>query len=140
MRVARFHTVQPHQGQHFGHTRGTGRGRQVAQAKGDVAPHVQVRKQRVVLEHHANAALLGRHVQRGTAHGVFFQLDLAAVDALQPRHRAQQRGFAAARGANQHPDIARAQAQRHVVDRGVRRPSVADGELRDVQEHAPHCR
>ena len=32
------------------------------EAKGDVIPHVQVRKQRVLLEHRIDAALIGRHI------------------------------------------------------------------------------
>jgi hypothetical protein len=37
----------------------------VAHAEGHVVGHAQVRKQRVVLEHHADAALLGRQVHAG---------------------------------------------------------------------------
>ncbi len=57
-----------------------------------------VRIQRVVLEHHGDVAPLGRHaVDHAPADG-----NLAAVDLLQPGHPAQQRAFAAARGADEH--------------------------------------
>jgi hypothetical protein len=67
-----------------------------------------VRKQRVVLEHHADAARLGRQMHAAAAsdstavHG-----DAPGVAALQPGHGAQQRRLAAARRADQHADLAR---------------------------------
>ncbi|MCY1379944.1 hypothetical protein D9M69_677130 [compost metagenome] len=97
-------------------------------------------KQRVVLEHHANAALLGRHVVLAVAHGLAFERDAAAAGALQPGHGAQQRGLAAARGADQHADVASAQAQRHAVHRRLRLVGVVHTQLRDVQEHGTYCR
>ncbi len=58
MRIARLMPRQPHQRQHLVHT-GTALGwRQVFNAKGHVATNVQVRKQRIVLKHHAHLAVL----------------------------------------------------------------------------------
>jgi hypothetical protein len=42
-----------------------------------------------------------------------------AVTLFQPGHGAQQRGLAAARRADQHADVAGAQAKRHVLHRGA---------------------
>ncbi len=78
------------------------------QAIADVALHRHLRKQRIVLEHHAHAALLDgqlRHV--GAAEG-----DAGAgVRRLQPGDQAQQRGLAAARGAQQRQHLARLHGQ-----------------------------
>jgi hypothetical protein len=81
-----------------------------------------VREQRVVLEHHADAAGLGRHVDGGAADELMRQRDTAGLGALQARDGAQQGGLAAARRPDQDPDLACLQAERHAVDRGLRRP------------------
>ena len=82
VRVQALGRLQPHQGQHLGHT-GLALGSGPAgQAKSHVAAHVQVRKQRVVLEHHANAPELRRLVVRGIAHRVLAQANAARVHTL----------------------------------------------------------
>jgi hypothetical protein len=64
--------------------------------------HRHVRVERVVLEHHGDVAVLGRHVvDHAVADG-----DLAAGDLLEPGDHAQQRGLAAARRADQHDELA----------------------------------
>ena len=55
--------AQPDQIEHLLHPRGTFGSRQLMHAEGDVVGHAQVREQRVVLEHHADAARLGRQLQ-----------------------------------------------------------------------------
>ena len=106
---------QPHEFEHLGHARGARGARQVVDAKADVAPHVQMRKQGVVLKHHANLTIFGGQIEAGAAHHLAGEFDAARRCGLQPGHGPQQRGFAAARGANQHADVARAQTQRHVA-------------------------
>ena len=87
---------QAHQRQRFLHTRAPLSGRQVRQAKTHVARHIQVRKQRVVLKHHADAPRLGGQMLLRAADHVAGQPDAAGIGALQPGHGPQQRGFAAA--------------------------------------------
>jgi hypothetical protein len=52
--------------------------------------HIQVREQRVVLEHHANAPLLGRRAVPALPTTCLDQADLAGGHRLQPGHGAQQ--------------------------------------------------
>jgi len=61
-----------------------------------------MRIERVGLEHHGNATLCGRDVIDD--HAVNFQRP--ARDLFQPRDHAQKRGFAAARGADKHDQLA----------------------------------
>jgi hypothetical protein len=78
-----------------------------AQAEGDVLEHRHVAEQRVVLEHKAHVALAHMHVG-----GVFAaEMDAAHVGRLQPGDDAQQRGLAAARGAEQRDQFARSQCR-----------------------------
>jgi hypothetical protein len=73
-----------------------------------VAAHAQVREQRVVLEHHADAAALDRargDVLVAKAHGA------AGIRRLQPGDDAQRGGLAAARGAEQDDGLAGADVE-----------------------------
>ncbi|KGC93057.1 hypothetical protein DO71_5700 [Burkholderia pseudomallei] len=71
----------------------------------DIAAHRQVRKQRIVLEHHPDAALFDR--QRG--HVVGAERDRAArIGRIEPGDQAQRRRLAAAGRAEQHERLARA--------------------------------
>ena len=72
------------------------------QREGHVVGHRHVRIERVVLEHHGDVALLGRHVVDDAR----ADADLAAGDVLQPGDHAQQRRFAAARRADQDDELA----------------------------------
>ena len=47
----------------FGHARFARFGAAAAQAESDVVGHIQVRKQGVILKHHADAAQMRRHKQ-----------------------------------------------------------------------------
>ena len=74
----------------------------VLQAELDVLAHGHVREDRVVLEHHADVAL-GR-VQIVDARVV--EIEIAALDGVEARDHAQQRGLAAAGGAQQRKEFA----------------------------------
>lgn len=106
VRVAPLQAVEPDEREGLRHPFAPLRRVQVAQPEGDVAPHVQVRKQRVVLKDHANAPRLRRQVDTVGADEPPAERDAALGDALQPRDRAQQRRLAAARRADQHADVA----------------------------------
>ena len=58
--------------------------------------------ERVVLEHHRDVALFGRHV----VDDAVADADFTAGDVLQAGDHAQQRGLAAARRPNQHDELA----------------------------------
>ncbi len=85
--------------------------RQGPQAEGHVVHGVEMREQRVVLEHHAHAALLGRDRESRAAHDLVAQADLAPVHRLETRHAAQGRGLAATAGAEEAADLALGQRQ-----------------------------
>src|SRR5258708_5114285 len=77
------------------------------QRKGRVLKHVHVRPDGVGLEHHAEAAPVGRDEDvpgRGIDHAVA-DADLARPRPLQARDRAQRRGLAAAAGAQQRKQL-----------------------------------
>ena len=76
----------------------------------------EMRKQRVVLEHHADAALLGRHLQSRLRHDAFRQQDLPALHRLEAREAAQHRRLAAAGGSEQAADAPRLQHEVHAAD------------------------
>ena len=126
---------QPHQLQGLGHARSLLGPGQLVDAESHVALHAQVRKQGVVLEHHANAPRFGRHIQLRTAHQLALEADLAGRHGLEPRHGAQQRGLAAARGADQHADIARTQPQRDALHRCLGTARVTHFELGNLKKH-----
>src|SRR6218665_2488260 len=84
-----------------------------AQAEGHVLEHRHVAEQGVVLEHEAHVALAHMH-----AGGVgAAEMDAAGVGRLQPGNDAQQRGLAAARGAEQGEQFARGNVQAHIAQR-----------------------
>ena len=74
----------------------------VAQAVGHVVVDAHMRIERVILEHHGDVALGRLDLVDDAAADV----DLAAADGLQPRDHPQQRGLAAAGGADQHAELA----------------------------------
>ncbi|EWS65443.1 hypothetical protein Y695_01300 [Hydrogenophaga sp. T4] len=82
------------------------------QAIGHVVEHGHVRVERVVLEHHGDVAL-GR-LQR--VDHTFANADVAATDVFQAGHHAQQRGFAAARWADDDDELAVGDLGVHTVD------------------------
>jgi hypothetical protein len=100
---------QPHQIQHL-----TGAGasffrRQVMNAKCDVVADIEVRKQRVILKHHADATRFGCQMDPAGA----FAEDLAVdgdspgAQMLQPGHRPQQGSLATTRRPDQDADLTR---------------------------------
>ncbi len=72
------------------------------QREGDVLAHRHVRVERVGLEHHRQAAL-GRQQVGGV---LAVDLDMAGRDVLEPGDQPQQRGLAAARGADEDHELA----------------------------------
>ena len=133
--VARLHALQAHQGQDLVHPCGARGARQVFNAKTHVAPDVEVGEEGVVLEDHADAALFCRDVVVGAADHFFAQHHLPAAGSLQARHRTQQGGFAAARWADEHPNVAGFQPQTHAIDGRALGAGVAHAEVGEVQEH-----
>ena len=85
----------------------------VAQAIGHVVVDAHMRIERVILEHHGDVAL-GRLDLVDDAPA---DVDLAAGDGLEPRDHPQQRGLAAAGGADQHAELAVADLQADALDR-----------------------
>lgn len=86
----------------------------VAQAVGDVLIGVQVREQRVVLEDDVEAALLHRHPGQVLA----VEEDLTAGGVGDAEDDVQQRGLAAAGGAEDRHDPALVQGQADAVQHG----------------------
>ena len=74
-----------------------------AQRKGDVLAHRHVRIKRVGLEHHRQAALGGRQCRVASLPSM---LICPPDDILEPGDQAQKRGLAAARGADEHDELA----------------------------------
>ena len=75
-----------------------------AQAEGDVVGHRQVRKQGIVLKHHADFALFGRQMQCRGAHDDAIETNFAAADALEAGNGPRHGRLAAARRAEQAAD------------------------------------
>ena len=86
---------QADQRQNLGHPGDAFAAGQVGDAEADVASHVQVREQGVILKHHADLAGFGGQRQTGAADHLAGQLDLALGHRLQPGHGSQQGGLAA---------------------------------------------
>jgi len=78
-----------------------------AQAERDVLEHVQVRKQCIVLEDHAQSALF----RRQPGHVAAVDENVAARGLLEARHHAQGGGLAAARRSQQRDQFAAGNVQ-----------------------------
>ena len=99
------------------------------QAESHVLEHAHVAEQGVVLEHEAHVALAHVHVG-----GVFAaEVDAAGVGRFQAGNDAQQRGLAAARGAEQREQFARSDVEVDVAQ-GLERAEV----LVDVADFNAH--
>ena len=96
---------------------------------GDVARHRHVRKQRVVLEHHADVALVRRH-QR---HVAVAEPGLAAVGAHEARQHHQQGRLAGTGRAEQGDEFAAGDLEADVVERSERAVALGDVADRDRQ-------
>ena len=83
------------------------------QPERDIVPHVEMRKQRVVLEHHVDRPLMRQH-RRDVAAA---KQDAALVRRLEAGEHAQQRGLAAAARAQQRKELARPDVEREPVHR-----------------------
>ena len=84
----------------------------VAQAIGHVVVDAHMRIERVVLEHHGDVAVGRLDLVDDAA----ADIDLAAGDGLEARDHAQQRGLAAAGGADQHAELAVADLEVDALD------------------------
>ena len=93
-----------------------------------------MRIERVVLEHHRDVAV-GRLDLVDDAPA---DVDFAAGDGLEPRDHAQQRGLAAAGGADQHAELAVADVEIDALD-GLEAAGIglADVAQRDVSHGSP---
>ena len=110
--VAEAHALQRGEGLGLGFA-----ARQRFQAEGDIVENGEMREQREVLEHQADAALLRRHEAVGSR-------DFLAVDQHAPRRRALDAGgdpeqgrLAAARGPQQAEDLRRRDVEADLVER-----------------------
>jgi len=97
-----------------------------SQPEGDVLEHVQMREDRVRLEHHRRVAHVGRLVVDASR----TEPDLARAGLLEAGDHAQQRRLAAARGPEQRDELPLVDFEAHVGDReGAPAVAVAAGEL-----------
>ncbi len=109
-----------------------------AQAELDVARHRHVPEDRVVLEDEPHVALLRREVRDVAARDV----DRPLVRQHEPRDHAQERALAAARGAEQHEELAGLDLEADAVHRGlvgVPLRDVLDGDRHGVSAPAAPC-
>ena len=124
IRLALLHAVELDQRNHLGDAGGDlcARHAGALQAEGDVVPHRQMRKQRVVLEHHVDRAQMRRHLRDVLA----AEQDAALVRRLETGEHAQQRGLAAAARAEQRKKLPGADIQRQPVHRAEIAERLAD--------------
>ena len=108
--------------------------RERVQAEGDVPRNREMREQRVVLEHHADAALLRRHHRAGAGNDASAQADLALPDGFEPCYAAQHRGLAAAARAEQAADRAAREREAQAAHDFV--PAVGVPQVFDLEQHA----
>jgi hypothetical protein len=74
-----------------------------AQPEGDVVEHVEMREQRIALEHHVDRPVLGR---RATSYRLAIDLDLAGGREIEAGDHAHQGGLAASARPEQRQDLA----------------------------------
>ncbi len=86
------------------------------QAEGDIIGDAHIGKQRIILEHHADAPLFDRHA----FHTFAADGNTAAVREIETGDLAQQRGLAAAGGPKQRVETAIGEIDGDVVQRLVR--------------------
>src|SRR5439155_15623363 len=84
-----------------------------AQTETDVLPYAHVREERVVLEHHAEAALL----RRQAVDALVVEPDAAPAEREQARDAVQRGGLAAARRAEEGDELAAPDGDRQAVER-----------------------
>src|SRR5664279_5333122 len=113
--LAFLETLELEQRHQFGNTAVDLGGHQICapQPEGDVLPHRKMREQRIVLEHHVDRALMRQHLRDVLA----VEQDAAFVRGLEPGQHPQQRGLAAAAGAEQREKLAGPNVERQPVHR-----------------------
>jgi hypothetical protein len=94
--------------------------RERAQPEAHVLAHREVRKQRVVLEHHADAPVLGRELVSGTRDDFCVDQDFARAHRLEAGDAAQQRRLAASARSEDARDPAARERERHVGNDDLR--------------------
>ena len=77
---------------------------QAVEPEGDILHHVEVGKQRIVLEHHADIALLRRHEDPITAQHRVVGDNPTTVHGLESGDASQYRGLSTAARSQQTPD------------------------------------
>ena len=100
---------------------------------------VKMRKQRVVLEHHVDRALVRQHMGDVLA----VEQDAALVRRLEAGEHSQQRGLAAAAGAEQREKLAGPDVERQPVHRAEIAEFLADAldaEQRRMSRRGRPCR
>ena len=94
------------------------------EAEGDVAVHRHVREKRVILEHHAEAALLGRQM----VHALVVDPQLAVARRDQAGNDVEGSGFAAAARTEERHELSAPDRQGEVVEDGLRPETLGDPE------------
>ena len=105
------------------------------QAEANVGFDVQVRKQREVLEHHADAALLGGDAHAGAVQQLAVEQDAAGMRLFEAGDGAQQGGLAAAGRTDQRAQFTWLQRERHRLHRRRGGAWITDADLIDLQKH-----
>ncbi|MGY3368949.1 hypothetical protein ACVWZL_006074 [Bradyrhizobium sp. GM2.4] len=128
--LALLESVELHQRNHLRHTRGDVCARHTGalQAEGDVVAHRQVRKQRVVLEHHVDRPLMRQRLRDVLA----AEQNAPLIRRFETGEHAQKRGLAAAAGPEQRKELAGLDVERDAID-GPERPERL-GDALDAQQ------
>ena len=115
IRLALLHALELDQRHHLGDAGVDSGARQACafQPERDVVPHVEMRKQRVVLEHHVDGPLMRQHRRDVAA----VEQDAALVRRLETGEHPQQRGLAAAARPQQREELAGPDVERQPVHR-----------------------
>jgi len=104
-----------------------------AQPVGDVLGDRHVREERIVLEHHADPAVTRRQM----VHRLPIEQDTSGARPEKPGDGAEQRGLAAAGGAEQGDEFARLYCEVDAVDH--RRPAIGKADPGDVHAVSAPC-
>ncbi len=115
MRPARGEILQPDQAQHVGDAAGDLVPRQafLLETERHVGLHRQMREQRIALKHHVDRTPVRRHPREIDA----VEQDATGIRPLEPGDQTQQRGLAAARGAEQREEFAVVNVEGELVER-----------------------